>query len=222
MRIVVASGSEVSALTLKEFLLQNKLGTDVQALALEQVADRSAQFRPSAVILYLPENPERALLVTREVLEVTQTCVLVIGSTASAKIILQILQEGASQYIDQDEIEDQLPAALARLSETFPNERKLGRLISVVGCGGGSGSSTVAANLAAGLAKTYKRCALIDLCVASGDLASILDLEPKNTLADFCRRVDRIDAKMFPQCLSVHPSGIHLLAAPKSYRNTIP
>lgn len=219
MRVVVASDSEPGALKLKQSLLQNKLCNDVHVLALHDVVERAARFRPQAVLLFVPDNPESALPITQEILEVTQTYVVVVGPAVSAKLILQILQCGASQYIDQEEVDDQLPKSMLRLGDASNLvNRHFGRLIAVVGSGGGSGASTVASNLAAGLAKTHEQCALVDLGCASGDQASILNLQPVHTMADFCRKVERMDTKMFRQCLSVHASGIHLLAAPNTFR----
>jgi pilus assembly protein CpaE len=221
MRIVVASDSEASAQELKQSLLHNKLCTDVYILPLNSVADRGAQYRPRCVILDLPDNPERAVPLVRDIQEALHTRILVVGPAASAKLILHILQEGAFQYIDYDDRDSQLTSAFAKLSEAFLSERQMGRLITVVGAGGGNGSSTLAANLAAGLAQRHEKSALIDLRTSSGDLAALLDVaNPAHTLADFCRHVDRMDAHMFSQCLTVHSSGIHLLAAPKSFRES--
>ena len=217
MRIVVASDSEPSALKLKQSLLQDKVCNEVHVLTLQEVVERSARYRPQAVILSLPENPELALRITQEIHEVTQTSVIVTGPAVSAKLILDIVHCGAL-YIDQEEAVAQLPRALARLRDAAPPNQSLGRLVTVVASGGGSGSSTVSANLAAGLAKSHEKCALIDLSSSSGDLAAILNLQPVHTLADFCRKVERMDRQMFLQCLCVHPSGIHLLAAPTSFR----
>ena len=61
MLVVVASDSESAAETLQQHLLNDKLCSDVRLLSLNSVADRAAQFRPRAVVLYLPENPERAV-----------------------------------------------------------------------------------------------------------------------------------------------------------------
>ena len=60
-----------------------------------------------------------------------------------------------------------------------------GRTITVLAASGGSGASTLAANLAVVLALECQRCVLVDLKPGVGDLlAGFFDLKPKHTLAD--------------------------------------
>src|SRR5262249_8526183 len=87
-----------------------------------------------------------------------------------------------------------------------------GRLIALLSPVGGSGTSTLAANLATVLAKEHKRAALLDLKHASGNLADLLDLKPAHTLADLCAGTARLDRAMLDRSLVRHDSGVHLLA----------
>jgi pilus assembly protein CpaE len=93
-------------------------------------------------------------------------------------------------------------------------QEELGRVIAVVAPSGGSGSSTLAANLATVLAKEHKAAALLDLNLANGDLAALLDLKPTHSLADLCVNVNRMDRVLFERSLVHHKSGVHLLASP--------
>jgi pilus assembly protein CpaE len=90
-------------------------------------------------------------------------------------------------------------------------------LIAVLGPNGGCGSSTLAVNIAAGLAKQHKKVGLIDLKMESGDLAALLDLRPTFTIADLCRHNVKLDRGMFERSLVAHESGIHLLAPPMHF-----
>jgi pilus assembly protein CpaE len=67
------------------------------------------------------------------------------------------------------------------------------------------------------LAKEHKSSLLFDLKLASGDLASLLDLKPTHTLADLCQNVARMDRIMFERSLVEHSSGIRLLASPRAF-----
>jgi pilus assembly protein CpaE len=75
----------------------------------------------------------------------------------------------------------------------------------------------VAANLALAMAKTRQRSLAIDLKQRSGDLAALFDLKPSHTLQDLCREVTRIDRVLFEQTLSKLPTGVSLLASPRSF-----
>src|SRR5581483_10356762 len=94
-----------------------------------------------------------------------------------------------------------------------------GQVIGLLGASGGSGSSTLAVNLAGVLARDLDRCALIDLKPGAGDLAALLDVKPTHNLADLCLNVGRMDRAMFESALVPHTSGVHLLAPPLMYED---
>jgi pilus assembly protein CpaE len=82
---------------------------------------------------------------------------------------------------------------------------------------GGTGASTLAANIATVIAKDEHKCVLIDLKPGRGDLASLLDLKPQFTLADLCQNTSRLDRTMFEKMLVRHPSGVALLGSPQKF-----
>src|SRR5262249_47798448 len=91
-----------------------------------------------------------------------------------------------------------------------------GHLVAVLAPSGGSGSSTLAANLAIMLAKQHKRALLLDLKLTTGDLAALLDLKPTHTLAELCTNAARMDRTMLERSLVGHPSRVPPLAPPRS------
>jgi pilus assembly protein CpaE len=139
---------------------------------------------------------------------------LAVGHAGEAKLILRAMQVGADLFLDQDELETELQAALSRLRLKQEGNRPTGRLVAVLSASGGCGASTLAANLAAALARDCKKCCLIDLNPGRGDQAALLDLKPQYTLADVCINEARLDAALFDKLLARHPCGIALLASP--------
>ena len=168
------------------------------------------------VVLALSADPDRGLSLLPTLKRVAGRKVLAVGPAADAKLVLKALRCGAEDYIDAAELEAELEAAIARITEASRTPAETGRLIAVLGPNGGSGSSTLAVNVAAALAtaKDAKPVGLIDLKLESGDLASLLDLKPSYTLADLCQNVARLDRTMFERSLAQHSSGVRLLAAP--------
>ncbi|MDI1461708.1 P-loop NTPase [Catellatospora sp. KI3] len=79
-----------------------------------------------------------------------------------------------------------------------PEEPVGGQVITVFSAKGGSGKSTLATNLAVALAQGTKaggprRVCLMDLDLAFGDVAILLQLSPDRTIADAVPVADRID-----------------------------
>jgi pilus assembly protein CpaE len=216
MRVIVAGESDTAVKPIEQALLREKLCPElVHTLPLQGIGDRLPQLRPDVVILSLPQQLEQILPLVRDLRETSPARLLAVGPTAEAKLILDLLKEGITQYIDQDEMAQGLKAALQRLSETPVQPSSFGNLIAVIGAGGGNGASTLVVNMGVAL----KECAVIDLRLECGDLAALLNLCPPHSLADFCRNVERMDSLLFESCLERHSSGLWLLAAPSTPRD---
>ena len=169
----------------------------------------------SLVVVALPPDIERALMLLPIVAKAAPGKVLAVGPTADAKLVLRALRAGAVDYADAADLEVDLEAAIQRLTAATEAAQEPGKLIAVLSPNGGGGSSTLAVNVAAALAKQHKSVGLIDLKLESGDLAALLDLKPTFTLSDLCQNSARLDRVMFERSLVSHESGIHLLAPPQ-------
>ena len=166
------------------------------------------------LIVALGSDIERGLTVLSQVSRFAPGKVLVVGPALDSKMVLRALRNGADDYVDAAEMESELEAAISRLNEASRGPVELGRLISVLAPNGGSGSSTIAVNLATVLAKEHKSAALFDLKLEAGDLAALMDLKPTFTLADISRNAAKLDRVMFERSLIKHDCGVSLLAAP--------
>lgn len=166
------------------------------------------------IVAALPEDRERGLAPLSELAEIAPGRLLVVGPTTDTKIVLDALRRGGTDYVDSADLEAELDAALGRIAAASAKPKAPGRLIAALGPNGGSGSSTIAANLAVALAGGERSVCLFDMKLESGDLAALLDLRPNFTIADICKNVGRLDKAMFERSLVVHDSGARLLAAP--------
>lgn len=162
------------------------------------------------VLVALFPDPERALAVMRDIRRRNMGRMLVVGPTTDTKLVLRAMREGATEYLDQEDLKTELSDALERLEATG----SAGRVIAMLAPSGGSGASLLAVNVATVLAQKHSRCALIDLKLATGDLAPLLNLKPNHTLADVCQNIKRLDYSLLQGCLAACESGVQLLAAP--------
>lgn len=219
MRILLISNTEQESRRIQAALACNGLQCPAsQVASFEAAVDHASRLIPELTVLALSPDPVSGLKVLREMCNtVSNTRCLVVGPTTDAQLILRALREGADEYLDQADVEQQLAAALGRLKAKqllTPESGNPGKVIAVLAASGGSGCSTLAANISTVLAKEHGECGLIDLRLAAGDLASMLGLKPVHTLADLCKRLERLDQSMFEQFFVRHPTGVHLLAAP--------
>lgn len=112
------------------------------------------------------------------------------------------------------------PADVARLLDhtaALPSSSRgpAGRVITVVSPKGGAGKTTVATNLAVGLARRAAgMAALVDLDLTFGDVASALLLDPKHGIGQVARAARAIQDAAIKMLLTQHSSGLHVLCAP--------
>lgn len=92
-----------------------------------------------------------------------------------------------------------------------------GRLVVVTSPKGGTGTTTIAANVAVALRQiSASRVVLADFGLQFGDVGVQLNLWSKHTIHDLLTRVDEIDDAMFQPVLQHHSTGIQVLLAPNS------
>jgi pilus assembly protein CpaE len=181
------------------------------------VVQRLPEVGAELLVVVLSANPETGLQTLRQVRPLTSGYVLVVGQASDADLIMRALHEGADHYLSETDLEKGLDSVLMRWQSRSGMHKPAGRVIALLATSGGTGTSTLAVNIAAVLARDHGKCALIDLKSGKGDLAALLDLEPAFHLADLCRNVARLDQAMFEKVLTPHASGVHLLASPQAY-----
>ena len=90
-----------------------------------------------------------------------------------------------------------------------------GQILTVFAGKGGSGKSTVASNLAVALAAGgANRVLLVDLDLAFGDIAIMLQLVPRRTIADAVPMVGRLDETGIRSLVTPYTPGLDTLLAP--------
>jgi pilus assembly protein CpaE len=101
---------------------------------------------------------------------------------------------------------------------TPPDKTKVhdtARTIAVFSLRGGSGVSTIAVNLAAGLSQLWEmQVALVDMVTIAGQSALFLNQSLRNTWADVCN-MDVIDEDAVLGALLPHESRVRTLASPR-------
>ena len=89
------------------------------------------------------------------------------------------------------------------------------KIITVLSPKGGAGKTTVATNLAAGIAAFAPgRVALVDADLQFGDVAGALHLMPEHSIADAARLNGSLDAMTLKVFLTHHPAELYALCAP--------
>jgi pilus assembly protein CpaE len=96
-----------------------------------------------------------------------------------------------------------------------------GKVIAVFSNKGGTGTSTLAVNLAVALAQvTNQGVALADFDSQAGEVSLFLNLQPTRTIADLVTGQGKIDSAVVQAALVKHPSGVYVLCEPERPEQT--
>ncbi|HEV8698419.1 MAG TPA: AAA family ATPase [Candidatus Limnocylindrales bacterium] len=156
--------------------------------------------------------------------------ILCVAATDDVEERISFLEAGADDVVarpfDAREIEARVEALLLRFQrskELAPVVSADGltlarprRTIAVYSPKGGVGTTTIATNIAVAAAqRKADRVVLVDLDLQFGGVATHLNLEPKQTLADVVRDASALrEPELLRSYATRHDSGLHVLAAP--------
>ncbi|MDQ3440407.1 MAG: AAA family ATPase [Planctomycetota bacterium] len=130
-----------------------------------------------------------------------------------ANLLMEAMHLGVKEFIPLPVAEDKFGAAIERVASQH-GMGKRARLIHVVPTIGGCGSTTVACNIAASLAK-HGKTALVDLDLMRGGIGGSFDIRPRYTIADVMDSADKVDRQLLDNALTVHQaSQVALLTRP--------
>lgn len=106
-------------------------------------------------------------------------------------------------------------AAVAQVAAAGAAGQGNGKVITVYSPKGGTGTTTIAVNLAIAMHREDAPVALVDANLQFGDVAVFLNEQVKNSVVDLAPRADELDPEIVQEVMITHAaSGIKLLASP--------
>ncbi len=149
--------------------------------------------------------------------------VIAFGGEISPDQLLTAMRAGVADYLHKPVSAELLRGAVGRVAQTLSSSRAKadeeskaeGQVFAFFSPKGGSGSTTVATNLAVVLRQlTNKKTLLVDLDLELGETALMLGMRPRFNFVDLVQNFHRMDADLLASFIERHDSGVDLLSAP--------
>jgi pilus assembly protein CpaE len=153
--------------------------------------------------------------------------VILVRRRVDASVLAEALRAGVRDVVEERDLSGLAEAARRsrvlsqrlRSADTRGGEHASpghrGHIVTVFSAKGGCGKTTLATNLAAILADHGRReVCILDLDLAFGDVAIVLQLFPAHTLADALALGDSLDADGLKSLITPHSPGLSTLVAP--------
>lgn len=185
-----------------------------------QVLEELGRLRPQAVLVLLSGDPSHAFqLVERVKKDLPKTAVVCSSEDNSPEVILQSFRSGALEFLRQPFEASEIAKVIEKILQVIDGGGDegptVGQVVAVYASKGGCGTTFVAANMAASLARlTRKKATVVDLNLQAGDQPLYMGLEPNYSIHDVVRNFDRLDDQLLANYLTTRWKNLSLLAAP--------
>lgn len=220
-------------------LLQFELDMEVvgQAGNGSQAIEAARQHAPDVILMDINMPGVDGISASQGVLKINPATQIIIMSVQSeADYIRKAMLAGARDFLMKPFSGDELTSAIRRVYDSRPaiaaapvadtrasesggsqagDEHSVeGKILAFYSPKGGSGCTTLATNVAVGLALKGHRVALVDASYQFGDIAVMLGLRPTTTIVDLVDRLADLDAEMINSVLTRHETGLEVLLSP--------
>jgi pilus assembly protein CpaE len=175
---------------------------------------------PAAVFIDLQDDVDTGLALAKHLSGLGRPlAVVLLGPLLSAEALLAAMRAGVAEFIPLPLDPRALLDALPRLREKLPGSGEIGpgsgKVFAFFSAKGGSGSTTVATNLAIEVhRRTRKKTLLVDLDPELGEISLHLGVQPQFNFVDLVQNFHRMDTGLLSSYIEQHQSGVHLLSAP--------
>nr|WP_299841883.1 AAA family ATPase [uncultured Roseovarius sp.] len=185
------------------------------------------------VAIAVDETDEEDLVMLGEVITLAKSRkikVILIAEDVSPAALHQLLRQGADEFVPYPLPENELQAAIERLQKPEPvpepehtpfntsSSDTDGVVLATHGMAGGTGSTTLAVNLAWELATVSKtdapRVCLIDLDLQFGSVATYLDLPRREVVYEMWSDTETMDEDILKQALVSFEEKMWVLTSP--------
>ena len=208
----------------------------------EEAIRATADLRPDVVLMDINMPDMDGITATERIrARVPGTQVVILSVQNDSNYMRKAMLAGARDFLTKPPDLDELISAIVRAGEMAHEEKKKaattlaavqasggistssgimfparhnGRVLTIYGPKGGTGSTTITTNLAVALHTPEKPVVVVDGRLQFGDLSFFFNEQTKNNLADVAIRADELDPEFIEEVLLEHESGVKIMAAP--------
>lgn len=203
----------------------------------EDAVEMAKELQPDIILMDINMPGIDGIGASQTISELVPRAQIIIMSVQSdSDYLRRAMLAGARDFLTKPFGGDELVTAIRRVHEKRPQqvtgraaggsrqaidatavaeaEEHNGQVLTVFSPKGGSGCTTIAINLAVGLAKRNYDVVLIDGSLQFGDVAVMLDMKPTTSIVDLIDPTVEIDMDLVNSVVQIHRSGLHVLLAP--------
>lgn len=149
--------------------------------------------------------------------------VLLAADSVDTQVLRAALRSGIRDVLDTPLNSLQVEEAIGLIDELHRDgeakpvgKLKIGKVVTIMSPKGGAGKTMTSTNVALTLAEWVdpERVVIMDADLQFGDICISLQIDPRHTIVDVARDIDKLDEELLGSLLSKHASEMRVLAAP--------
>ncbi|MFM8322769.1 MAG: response regulator [Chloroflexota bacterium] len=241
--VVVDDIPQTRETVIRTLRFQEDIEVDGTATNGLQAIDLVKELRPDVVIMDVNMPDMDGITATGIIKkEVPYAQIIILTVQDDVDYIRRAMNAGARDFLAKPPMIEELVAAVQRAGEFARREREnvpppvsaggmrvlhetaaagRGKIITLYSPRGGSGCTTLAANLAVALYTADNRVVVVDANLQFGDVAIFFNVQAKNTILDLAPRVEELDNELVEEVLAAHESGVKILAPSRPERSEL-
>jgi pilus assembly protein CpaE len=192
----------------------------------EEAIERALALNPDVVLMDINMPVMDGIEATERLsVELPRVGIIILSVQGEQEYLRKAMTAGARDYLTKPPTGDDLVNTIQQVFEMQKKRQAVlavpddtphgpGQVISIFSTKGGVGKTTIAVNLAIAIAQLKKKTVIVDLDLQFGDVAMMLDLIPRRSIADLVGEADLLNVKTIEGYLTGHASGLQVLPGP--------
>jgi pilus assembly protein CpaE len=224
--LIVDDTAETRANLSKLLLFDEQVAVVGEAGDGSEAIEMARELQPDVILMDINMPVMDGISATEQLsVDLPQTGIIILSVQGEQEYLRKAMAAGAREYLIKPPAIDDLTRTIHQVYE-LQQKRKLsraeaeepvarpGEIVTLFSTKGGVGKSTIAVNIGVALAQSGKKAVIVDLNLQFGDVAMLLNLTPRRTIADVAGEAD-LSKTMIPDgYIMTHASGLRVLPAP--------
>jgi len=185
-----------------------------------QAPELTRQHHPDLALLFLDHDPGKIFEACRDIARLNGCVPMIVSKNRDPQQILQAMKAGAKAFSylegESNEIRQTILDLSKQISVAAGKQGLQSKVVAVFSCKGGSGSTTIATNLASALhlhgKPSGKKTVLVDLNFQMGDVLAFLDITSRYTWRNLVDNMHRLDEVLLWDSLTRNAFGLHVIS----------
>ncbi len=205
----------------------------------QEAIDLAKETKPDVVLMDINMPDMDGITATERIRHIApHTQIVILSVQGDPNYMRRAMLAGARDFLTKPPTIDELVSAIRRAGTMAQEERAkipsystvgrmggaggtggldatTGKIVTIYSPKGGTGSTTIACNLAVALHNAETQVAIVDGNLQFGDVAVFFNEQERNNISDLAPRADELDPEVVEDVVINHSgSGIKILAAP--------